>query len=213
MSIGVIGITHILNKKYNLSLLTIIFASLFHPFVLLYLVSFFLREKVWSKLVFIILLTILICLYFLSGFLDLVYNLNIAIGNDLDKSEIYEGTELNIFRLIFYLITPVLTYFTKEKITLDNKQSDILFINLTTIGAGIMFMALFTNALLFSRLANYFDPFLVLSLTIILTKYITERFRFIVKNTVLLAWLGFYFFLVYSKDFIYKSSLNLLFNN
>lgn len=167
-AIGIWAVPFHLNGKRFRAVLLIAIALMVHPYVIVLCAFVFLQKNVWDKrAVIIIALTVFFGMTFttvLSG----VLNLTSLIGDEYDIAS-FEGSGINIYRVIVYWVTPVLSYVFRNEIRERNDKFLNICVNLSFVSACFVSLAMFGGAIALGRLANYMDLFTCISLPLILS--------------------------------------------
>ena len=157
VSIGLLALEAFLKKRKRLAALLILFASLFHTYILMFfLVPFLYRMIPWRKGT----------LYLIGGTLVVAFSFNFLLGTIMDVTDFFGegysedafiGEGISIFRVLVYFVPVILSFIVRKDIQRKNSKEFNLFINFSIVCAMIMFVGLFGNANMFARLAMYFE--------------------------------------------------------
>ena len=208
MAIGVYGITCFLQNKKKWFVAIILLGGTIHPYLLFYLGAFVLSDRLWSKKVTMIVGVVALAGFFTEQFVQLASSTTQVMGAELEKHGELSGKGVNILRFLVYSVTPALTWIHRTRINEAGSKSLILFSNLTLIGWCFMFIALFSNANTFGRMAMYFDPFMHVALTTILCKLTLRDHRHVMLTCCLLGYFFYLSFELYNSAFEYAWSIN-----
>ena len=163
IAIGLLGIDAFFRRKYIAFVLWIAFAALFHPYVLLFLLTPIMTYSPWtSKTAWMFGIFALMGVT-LQSLVGTLLSLTTMMGKNYD-SDAFSGEGVNVFRLLVVWAPILLSFLIRQ---LMKESSDIcnnLFMNFSMLNASIMFVALFGTANYFARLANYFLIFQTMSL-------------------------------------------------
>ena len=162
MAICLIATDRAINKKYIRFLIYVLVACLFHPYALMYLAVPFLFFRPWSKYTVIMLVIFALIGVGLESLLGTLLNVTDMLGESYDANS-FTGEGVNPLRLLSVAVPTVMSLVTAEQIAEHEEKDQYLILNLTTLNAEIMFVALFGTANYFARLANYFLPFQAVS--------------------------------------------------
>lgn len=203
MAIGLCGVNCFLKGERYRFVAWVLLGSTIHPYVPFYFFAFFLHDRVWSRKILLVIFLAALGGVFIEQFLQIVSGATQMIGAEYEKHGELSGPGMNFLRFLFYCISPILTWVYRHQINENRDKMMILFSNLTLIGWCFLFTALFVSANMFGRMAAYFDPFMHLSLTTILVRYIPKDSRwFIVPGCVA----GYFLFIaleLHIKGFVY----------
>jgi hypothetical protein len=204
MAFGLSAITCFLTRKRFLFVALVLLGSTFHPYIILYLGAFFIGDRVWSIRVTLIILAAVLGSLSAEYLLQWFYRATALIGEDYAKYGELEGQGVNVVRFIVYSLTPALTWVYRREINAPGNKPLVLFSNFTLIGWCFMLFALFGNANMFARMATYFTPFLHLTLTAILTRFIHQNYRQIIIYACVAGYFLFLAFQLYVSGFRYE---------
>ncbi len=154
-------------KKYLAALLLILLAALFHPYVLLYLALPLLTSKPWGINTLFIALIITGVAIFFQPSMQMMLGFAESLGDDF-TDESFAGAGVNVFRVLVYAVTPILSLVFLDRVRQDENKYQHTFINVAILCFGIMFLALFGTANLIGRVALYLSFSLALSLPYII---------------------------------------------
>ncbi len=204
VAIGLWAISFFLENKRKIFIFLILIASTIHPFILFYFMVYIFDSKIWTKNVILGIFLVLFSGIFFSQFVENLLVAASSIGVDYEASEILEASGLNPLRLLIFSAVPVLSLIYKKQINKSKNKILILSINFSIVSFMFMLLASFGGAFMFGRLANYFEPFIYISLPWILYYYIPKSYRFL---SILLAIIGYCIFYYYQfvivKSFTY----------
>ena len=201
-AIAIWAVPMIATGKKLLPLILILVSALIHPYVVIILVAFLFRDNVWDKKTAIVLTITIVISIFLQPFLEGVLNITSEIGDKYDVDFFAEGTGVNLLRVAVYCVVPIMAFVFRDRIRKLNNNFYFICINLSIVSMCFMFLGLFGGANMFGRMANYFDIFYCVSLTILL-KYGTtnSQDRTIIILVAIFAFCFFYYT-------FYKKNLN-----
>lgn len=156
--------THfVMKKKWILFVVLVLLASTFHVYALMFLIVPFLNFRPWSTRTVILLAIFAGAGFMLESLLDTVVNVTTMFGEEYDVT-VLSGSGVNPLRLAVVAVPVLLSLLLKKYIRNEENKSQNLILNLSTLNAEIMFVALFGTANYFARLANYFLVFQTISL-------------------------------------------------
>lgn len=158
-----------MKKKWGWYVLLVLASSLFHPYSLMYLIVPLMGFRPWGKASFAMLGMIIAGGYFFQPMLGTIIDITSAIGENYTV-EALSGDGVNILRLFAVWAPVVLSFLYRRILFFDCTKEERVFMNLTMIYAGILFVGLFGTALYFGRLSNYFSVMPVVTLPWMLQK-------------------------------------------
>ena len=156
-AICLVGLEYLMRKRTLIFVLIVGFASLFHPYALVYLLLIFMDYRpLTSKTYFHI--TIFIVLGFsLSYFISPIVDITTMMGATYDMTS-FVGEGVNIFRVLVCFVPFFLSVLSGKRLFERSTRADNILFNMCMLNALIMFVGLFGTANYFARLANYFLP-------------------------------------------------------
>lgn len=163
MSFSLLAIDNLLCKKYLKFVLWIVFASLFHPYILIMLMLVFFTDDIWKKKSVTLIVLVLIFSIFFDLILGAVINIAGEIGKDYTVEEL-TSHNINIFRVIIELIPCIFTFIFRNKIRSENNKLLNIAVNMLLFRALMYFVSMFANPIYFARIGTYFqslDPILI----------------------------------------------------
>ena len=187
-----IGIDKFLNSKKLPFVLWVLFASTFHAYAFVFLVVPFLMFKPWTQKTWFLFGGAFIIGILLENLLGAVLSVTDMLGQDYSQSE-FMGEGVNIFRLLVVWAPIILSAFVQKFIINSEDKANNLFLNLSSLNAAIMFIALFGTANYFARLANYFLIFQTLSLPWMLS-FFDFKNRKTLKLIVIICYMAYLIF-------------------
>ena len=177
MSIGIWVLPLAKYKKWLQIVFLIALGITIHPYVIFYFVIPFLYDMAWNwKAYLIVLGAILFSLFFLQ-FVKFAIELTSEIGDEYDIAVWTDEAGVNIFRLPFYFVTPLLGYIYRKEIQKSGDPRLACCVNLSIISGAFMSLACFGGKNMFGRMAMYWDPFSWLALTNLIFHIIPQSYR------------------------------------
>ncbi len=182
-------------KKWLRYSLIVLLSAWFHPYSLMYLFVPLMRFKPWSWKSYGLLILIIGGGILFQPMLGTIIDITTMIGENYTV-EALSGEGINILRLFAVWAPVVLSFIYRNVLFEDCSKDECVFVNLTMVYAGILFVGLFGTALYFGRLSNYLSMMPVISLPWMLkkiTKYYPRDGKFITISAVVLYFVFFYF--------------------
>lgn len=176
MAIG-LGAIHCLlkGKKIGFAFLLLL-ASTFHPYILLFGLSYFLKGKVWTQKVVLLLILAIVSGIYMSQFLEIALTTISTVGKTYTLDE-FGGRGVNNLRFLVHCVTPVMSYMYRDAINKSRDTVTILACNFSIVSLAFMILALFGSANMFARMATYFLPLANIATTNIIVNYVPVRNR------------------------------------
>lgn len=199
ISIGLLAILAFFRGKKILYVVLILFASLFHTYILMYFIVPILFKMVpWKKGTYILIACTIVAAFAFNFLLGTIMNVTDFFGEGY-SADAFVGEGINIFRVLVYFVPVVLSFIVRDDIQKKNSKEFNLFINFAIVCAMIMFVGLFGNANMFARLAMYFEVPIYVVLPWLIYK-VGERIRF--------TFFTFFAGVFYSMYFYYMTVLS-----
>jgi|LSQX01.2.fsa_nt_gb hypothetical protein len=198
MAIGIWALPLTIEKKWMKAAIVLLLAITFHPYVFTYIVIPFLLSKVWSIKSTILITAAVVVGTYMERFVPYALEATEYIGDIYTYEELTGGEGLNIYRLIFFLATPILSLIFRDKI---NNSDDKIFkccINLSLVSTVFLIIASFGGANFFGRLANYFEVFNYVALPGIIAICFSDQLKGFVKVGSMAAH-SFFMYTYFSK--------------
>ncbi len=167
MAIGIWAIDALLKHKRLKFVLLILFASTFHPYILIFLIAPIFLKGVWSKqAVLTVVLAVILGTVF-GDFVETAIFVTEAIGDHYEMG-FFGGEGVNPLRLLVYAVTPVLAFLCKDNLQKQKNPLIDLLVNFSIVSFCFMILASFGGANIFGRMANYFDVLNCVALPLVL---------------------------------------------
>ena len=191
------AVPQILNKKYIVSIIIIIFASFFHQTALLMIPILFVTVgDAWNRRSLIFIVVVIASIVFVNQFTDIL-NDSLA-GTQYEnvvsdyKSANDSGT--NIIRVIIYCIPAILSFFYRSQI--NNSGSDIIKLsaNMSIVSAGLYLISMVTSGIFIGRLPIYCSLFGYILLPWIFFKILQGHYRRYIVVVMIISYLIFYYY-------------------
>lgn len=187
MSLSLFAIDNLIENNNVKFLIWIILSSLFHPYILCFLILPFINKGICDKR-FII--TVLIIFFIVININNLI-TLAGYIGKDYTVEELSNNT-INPFRVIVEMIPILIMFLFKNRLRSSNNKLFIMGINMMILNTLFISLGLIFNPIYFGRIGTYFS--LINALTIPHMLY--EIFKR-VENIKMYFVLYYSFFIVY----------------
>ncbi len=191
ISIGIWAIDAIIRRKKVRFVLLILLASTFHPYILIYFIAPLFVDSVWSAKTIMAVMVVVALGGVFGQLLERLMAITESIGDTYDAS--FFGGGVNVFRLLFYLVAPVMSLMGRDHIVKQSNRMVNLGVNFSVISMCFMILASFGGANMFGRMANYFDVFNCLALPIALYYGLSRSSIRVVKPIIMLCYAGFYY--------------------
>lgn len=192
IAFALIGIDKFLKNKKFLFVFWILFASAFHAYAFVFLVVPFLIFKPWTKNTWYLFFGAFVIGILLENLLGGILSITDMMGMDYSNTE-FSGEGVNVFRLLVVWAPIILSAFVQKNMSKSEDNTNNLFLNLSSLNAAIMFIALFGTANYFARLANYFLIFQTLALPWMLS-YFDNKSKKTLKIIIIVCYMAYFIF-------------------
>ena len=192
IAIAIWAIPLYLKKKYLAALVVLMLAALFHPYVLLYLALPLLTSKPWGVNTLFIAMVIGGVAIFFQPSMQVVLGFAETLGDDFTDQS-FAGTGVNVFRVLVYAMTPILSLIFLDRVRHDENKYQHTYINVAILCAGIMFLALFGTANLIGRVALYLSFSLSLSLPYIISR-LEKKSAMALSGVAIILYFAYYLY-------------------
>lgn len=185
----------LLQKRYVLYTMIVLFASSFHGSALIALpVLFVVRGKAWNMKAILMMLVILAVTsssnlldQLLAGFIE-----NTQYAKDLDALMATGGT--NALRVLVFSIPPLLALAFRRPITQMNLPRINLSVNMSIVALGIYIISMFTSGIYIGRVPIYFSLHNYLLLPWIIDRFFEKNSAKLIYLMLIICYMGFYYY-------------------
>ena len=195
-----VGVDRAIQKKWIPFVLWVALGSLFHAYALIYLITPLLLFTPWTKLTYWMLAAFAAAGVLLQPMMGTIINITTMLGEGYSVEE-FSGEGVNPFRLLVVAVPVVLSFMTRKVIAQKNDRTMNLMVNLVTVNAAIMFVALFGTANYFARLANYFLIFQCITIPWLFSNFDRATRRWLIPAAVVCYMAYFYYANVINQHF------------
>ncbi len=164
-----LAIPFALDKKWIRFGILIILGAYFHPYALMYLIVPFMMFRPWTTPSYILLGLFVVGGRMLQPLMGTVIDITTAIGEEYTEST-FSGSGVGIMRVLVVSAPLLLSWLYRHELFRDSTKREHLFVNLSMVYAGILFVGMYGTALYFGRLSNYFAIMQTISLPWMLKK-------------------------------------------
>lgn len=158
IAICMLAVEFIIKKKYLPFILLVGIASLFHIFVVIFLVVPFLDFRPWSGKMYVFLVILFIGCLAIGPMINMFADAASSYNDGYNETSL-TGEGVNVFRIIAASAPIILSFFYKEQLFSENTRQERIFMNACVVYFGIQLMGLFGTAMVFVRMSNYFMLF------------------------------------------------------
>lgn len=164
-----LAIPYALDKKWGRFVLLVVVGMLFHPYAAMFLIVPFMTFRPWSRGTYFLLISIIAGGFLFQPLLGTVIDITTALGEEYTEST-FTGQGIGFLRIAVCWVPVALSFVYRKTLFVNSSKEENLFINLSMVYAGIIFVGLFGTALYFGRLSNYFSMMPVIALPWMLIK-------------------------------------------
>ena len=166
-AVAVWTIPFAMKKKWIKFILLSWIAFRIHFVTIIYIVSPFLLNKVWNKTTIVAIVAALLAGVFFTQFSQFMLDAGDVLGFENYDDSILYGNSINIFRVLVFLVPPVLSFIFRRDIA---KESQVIrcMANLSVVAFGFVFLGLFGKANTFGRFGILLEPAAYMVLPVII---------------------------------------------
>lgn len=197
IAVGLIALDQLFKGKKLKFVVALLFGSLFHPYILMFLVALFFTYKPWTKPTYLTIGVFVVFGFSFQLLLKTIVDITTILGESYDVQEL-SGSGINVLRVVVYLVPILLSWYLRKEIAEDADNRIMhLFINMSILNGLLMFLALFGNAIYFARLADYFTLFSIISIPYLISRFRKETSIYITLMAFVLYFIFFWYDCVY----------------
>ena len=193
-----LAVDRMLERKYLMFLLLMVFGILFHTFCIFFLMAPLLREAPWTRNTYIMIIAVIAGIIFFKPLLTVVIDITSALGESYTVEE-FSGEGVNIFRVAVCIVPAFLSFLVRGELQDSEDRDKNLLINLSILNGALMVLALFGTANYFGRMAYYFSIFQVFALPILFECFDENTERFLKIGSVV----GYLVYFYYANAILY----------
>ena len=116
------------------------------------------------------------------------------VGKNIPLEEVFDGNQMNIFRVGVYAVVPLTALFFKGRINDNIDRRNSIFIQMSVISFVFMLMGTQNGANMFGRCGNYFEIGMICSLPWVVRQLFTRQSVTILLTTAAICFCGFYLY-------------------
>ncbi len=144
-------------KQYGRFYLCVVIAVLFHTHAFMFAIVPLLFGKPWGKVTWLGLAFTIFAMATYNATLGAFMEYAQSIGALVDETEVFDGHQIHILRVVVYWVPVLLAFFFRERLFRDSSRMENLFVNMSTVAAFILTIGTVQAANLFARMAGYFE--------------------------------------------------------
>lgn len=189
-------------KKYIRFYLLVFVAILFHTHAFMFAIVPFLFEKPWGKKTWLLLGATLLAMATYNVTLGAFMNYAQSIGAMVAESEVFDGHQINILRVLVYWIPPLIALIFRDRLFQTSSRTENLFVNMSCISAFILTIGTVQAANLYARMAGYFELATAIALPWMIKKLFTKRSVRLITVIAAVCYFGYFLYeFAVSKNF------------
>lgn len=187
----------IVQKKYFWAILLVLLASTIHLTALLALpVMIIAIGKPWNWRTIIFLLGVILIIEFVNQFTDILIDVMEDTQYSAEAQQLSTSTGTNIFRVVFYSIPTIASFFFRKRIAQENNRAINICVNMSIASMGIYIISHFTSGLLIGRLPIYFSLANYILIPWMIEEFFEKRSAIVIKIGFIALYSVFYYYQV-----------------
>ena len=179
-------------KQYVRFYILVFIAILFHTHAFMFIIVPFLFENPWGKITWLVLAFVLFAMATYDSTLGAFMRYAQSIGALVDESELFDGHQINVLRVIVYWIPPLLALIFRNRLFRDSSRIENLFVNMSIASAFILTIGLVQGANLYARMAGYFEIMTALALPWMIQKIFNKRSANLIIAIACVCYFGYF---------------------
>lgn len=179
-------------RKYVRFYVLIVVAILFHTHAFMFAILPFLFGKPWGKVTWIGLAAVLFAMATYDRTLGAFMNYAQSIGALVDESELFDGHQINVLRVVVYWVLPLLALVFRKRLFADSTRYQNLFVNMSIVSALILTLGLVQAANLFARMAAYFEIAQAIAIPWMIRKIFEQRSAKLISTAAGICYFGYF---------------------
>ena len=192
----------LVERRRALFVVIVLICSLIHQTVIIMLPAvLFVDCKPFGKMMLLFVICILLSSFFIG---DLMDTAEVALEGSLYQSNLEQFAEddgAHPLRVAFQSVPIVLAFIRRQQIAELNNEFINLCINMSTVTAGLYFIAMLTSGIMIGRLPIYFELYNFLLIPYLIN-FVYREFRGFLYMTFFIAYLMFYYFSFSSSYYV-----------
>ncbi len=181
-------------RKMFAFIAAVLILSTVHYTVIIMIPAYFIvTDRALGRKVFIFIIILAGCLYFLEPFLQILEFSLADTGYGGFMSQFAEDDGVNPIRVLAMAVTPAIAFAGREIIRKDSDPYINICVNMSVISVGIYFFGIFTSGILIGRLPIYFELYNLILLPYLIKKCFTKESSRIMYGLCIVGFFGYYF--------------------
>lgn len=203
LAIVTLAVPQLERRRWGRFYACILLAALTHAYAAVFAVLPLLMHRPRRSELLVLAAVTLAVIVGLRPLLELFVRLADRLGVPISEQELYDGHAVSPLRLAVYAIVPMCCFFFADSIRYEGGRMGYLFVQMSVVSFAVMCPGVRSGANLFGRMANYFEPGMLVCLPWILRRTFTPASRRMVTGLAIVC------FLVY---FIYANGIHARFD-
>ena len=202
MTLLMLALPYAEQKRYLRFYLMVAVAVLFHFYAIVFVLVPLMRERPWKTNTWILLGTVLFCLFNYEETLGAVIAQVESMGESISAEEVFDGNSINLLRVLVYWVPAALALIFQRHLFYDSSPTDHLFANISIMAAMILTVGLAQGANLFARMAGYFEIGMAVTLPWMIRRIFEKKSAQLVSIVAAALFFGYFVYeFTVSKDF------------
>ena len=214
MTFGIIALGRLINGRKILFIFWVAVAWMFHPFAPFYVILLFFTKDIWSWRVMLLIAAAIFVGIFYNALVPAILSAASMTGKEGYTSATLLSEGVNIYRLAFEAILPILAFVFRKRIRAQNSRILNIAVNMSCISFAFLIIAYISSPVYFGRMSTYFIILRAVLFPWILIYCFKDKIKpLIVSGTVALYFIFFYLdfthFGQWALDFKFNTLTNL----
>ncbi len=194
MSILLLSIPYVLERKYLRFAALVVLAALFHTYAIMFLVVPLLCGRPWSFRTWVMLAGAVFAMVTFQSTLGAVVDYAQSIGAHASEDDLFDNNSINILRVAVYLVPALIALVFRRRLFRDSSRAENLFTNLSILSGLILMIGLAQGANLMARMAGFFEIGAALCLPWMIRKIFTRSSARVVSFMAGVMYFGYFFY-------------------
>lgn len=188
------AIPYAIDRKYGRFYLLVFLAMLFHTHAFMFAVVPLLFGKPWGKMTWIMLAAVLFAMLTYDRTLGAFMNFAQDLGAMVAESEVFDGHQINILRVMVYAVPAVLAFVFRRRLFSNSTREENLFVNMCIVAVLILSIGIVEGANLYARMAAYFEVAMGLALPWMIKKLFTRDSARMITGLASVLYFGYFLY-------------------
>ena len=187
----------IIQKKYVLTILTILIASTMHQSALLMIPFVIIAQgEAWNKKTLFFMIGALIAVSFVGQFTNILNEVlqNTQYVNMVSDYTSWNDDGTNPIRVLVYSVPAIIAYLKRREIKMKGNRLISFCVNMSVISMGLYVVSMVTSGIFLGRLPIYCSLFGYILLPWMLKHTFRRKSRELIYGVAVVCYLGFYYY-------------------